>query len=159
MEQKINIEYRIAESTSDFEEGKKMFLEYSDSLGFGLDFQDFQEELKQIDVKYGSPTGVLLVCFADNRPVGCVGVRKISKDVAELKRLYVKPEFRSLKIGGKLMSMALKEAKKIGYNFIRLDTIAEMQAAINLYKKIGFYEIAPYCFNSFETAIYMEKRL
>ncbi len=154
-----NIKYTLAGSFSEFEEGKKLFKMYAEALPFALDFQGFEKELELIHEKYAYPGGALILCFLDEKAIGCVGVRKISDGIAELKRLYVEPEFRSLKIGGKLMDMALAEAKKLGYGLIRLDTVAEMQAAIGLYKKFGFYEIEAYCYNPIETAIYMEKKL
>lgn len=154
-----NITYKLAESSSEFEEGKKLFKEYSDSLFFELDFQGFEKELESINEKYAYPSGALILCFFEKKAVGCVGVRKISDNIAELKRLYVKPEFRSLKVGRKLMDLALNEAENLGYDFIRLDTVAEMKEAIGLYKKLGFYEIEAYCYNPIETAVYMEKKL
>lgn len=154
-----SISFVSARSPAEFEEGKKLFNEYSDSLPFKLDFQGFEKELELIHGKYAHPEGALILCLSDEKPVGCVGVRKISDGIAELKRLYVKPEYRALKIGGKLMELALDEARQLGYDVIRLDTVTEMQAAIRLYKKLGFYEIEAYCYNPIETVIYMEKRL
>jgi len=154
-----NVSYKISQSLAEFEQGKKLFQEYADSLSFDLDFQGFQQEIVSISEKYAPPKGALILCFLGKKPIACVGLREISDNIAELKRLYVKPEFRSLKIGRKLMDTALCEAKKMGYGFVRLDSIAEMQAAIALYKKLGFYEIEAYCRNPFETAIFMEKEL
>lgn len=154
-----SIQYKLATSFSEFEEGKQLFKAYADSLPFDLDFQGFEEELEAVNKKYAHPEGALILCYVDEAPAGCVGVRKIEAGIAELKRLYVQPEFRSLKIGAKLMELALDEAKKLGYDCIRLDTVADMQAAIALYKKLGFYEIEAYCYNPFETAIYMERKL
>lgn len=155
----MHIEIKLAETLDDFEYGKVLFLEYSDSLHFNLDFQGFEEELNAISKKYSSPEGALFLCFADQKAVGCVAVRKLSDTISELKRLYVKPEYRSYKIGGQLMNLAIEEAKNLGYNFIRLDTVSEMQAAIGLYQKMGFYEIEAYCHNPISTAIYMERIL
>jgi len=154
-----SIEYKVAESASEFEEGKKLFRKYSDSLSFKLDFQGFEKELEEIREKYAYPRGALILCFSDKKTIGCVGVREISEDIAELKRLYVQPEYRSLKVGKRLMELALDEAKKLRYDFIRLDTVAEMEAAIGLYKKAGFYEIEAYCYNPLENPVYMEKKL
>lgn len=155
----IDIEMKLAESFEDFENAKLLFREYSDSLDFELDFQGFEDELKLISRKYSNPEGALFLCFKDQKAVGCVAVRKNSDTICELKRLYVKPEYRSFKIGVKLMNLAIDEAKKLGYEFIRLDTVSEMQAAIGLYKKMGFYEIEAYCYNPISTAVFMEKRL
>lgn len=154
-----DVEFKLGETLADFEEGRKLFREYVDSLNFKLDFQDFEEELEHIQEKYASPEGALILCIANNQAIGCVAVRKISNPIAELKRLYVKPEFRSVKAGGKLVGLALEQAKILGYEFIRLDSVSEMQTAISLYKKLGFYEIDAYCYNPIESAVYMEKRL
>lgn len=153
------VRFTLAKTDSEFESGKILFKEYSDSLSFSLDFQDFEKEMESVPKKYGAPVGTLILCHYEDVVVGCVGVRSLEEGIAEIKRLYVKPEYRSLKLGKQLMVLAVEEAKDLGYAFIRLDTVREMKAAISLYEKMGFYEIDAYCYNPLENPVYMEKAL
>lgn len=101
----------------------------------------------------------MLLAYKDEIVVGCAGVREQYQDIAELKRLYVRQEYRSYKIGRKLLELALEIAKELHYNQIRLDTIPSQTQAQNLYHSSGFYEISHYRFNPVEGAVYMEKKL
>ena len=101
----------------------------------------------------------MLLAYKDEIVVSCAGVREQYHDIAELKRLYVRPEYRSYKIGRKLLELALEIAKELHYKQIRLDTIPSQTQAQNLYHSFGFYEIPPYRFNPVEGAVYMEKKL
>ena len=73
---------------------RELFQEYVDSLGFSLDFQHFDKELKGLPGDYAPPEGCLFLAYAGNQAVGCVGLRKISEDICELKRMYVRKKFR-----------------------------------------------------------------
>lgn len=135
---------------------KSLFIEYSKELRFELDFQNFNNELEQLPGNYAEPEGVLLIAYYGNSVTGCVGLRQFEQDICEMKRLYVRQEFRGKGIGIKLSENVISEAKKIGYKKMRLDTISYMKEAIGIYKKIGFYEIEPYRHNPFSDAIFME---
>jgi len=154
-----NITYKIAETTPDFEQGKELFGEYAKSLGVDLSFQDFEKELTTIDQQYRQPDGGLILAFKDEQPAGCAGVRKLDGDIAELKRMYVKPEYRGLNIGVGLLKHSMKLAAELGYKKMRLDTLKNMTKAQTLYQSFGFYEIPSYRFNPLEGTIYMEKSL
>ena len=108
---------------------------------------------------YAEPEGLILIAESEDKTAGCVALRKIDRETCEMKRLYVKPEFRGKKIGLLLAEKIIEEAKKIGYKKMRLDTTPQMKKAIQLYKSLGFKEIKPYRFNPIEGAIYMEKEL
>lgn len=154
----INI--KIAGTEQDFEQGKILFEEYAGSLDFDLGYQDFKKELNTMAQQYKEPDGALLLCFIDNEnAAGCAGVRKFSEGIAELKRLYVKPDYRSLKIGKQLLESAIDTAKQLNYKFIRLDTVPGQTKAQQLYHYLGFYEIEPYRYSPIEGTIYFEKRL
>jgi putative acetyltransferase len=154
-----DIIYKIAETNPDFEQGKELFREYAKSLGVDLSFQDFEKELATIDQQYRKPGGGLILSFKDERPVGCVGIRKLDDDTAELKRMYVKVEYRGYNIGIELLKRSVKLASELGYKRIRLDTLKNMTRAQSLYQSFGFYEIPSYRFNPLEGTIYMEKDL
>ena len=122
----------------DIEAAKQLFVEYADSLGFDLGFQNFEEELADLPGNYAPPEGRLLLAKYQGKIAGCVGLRKLSDVVCEGKRLYVRPEFRGLKIGRRLVEAIIAEARKIGYSSIRGDTVPSMQTAQALYASLGF---------------------
>jgi putative acetyltransferase len=136
---------------------RDLFVEYAQSLGFSLCFQNFDEELAHLPGDYSPPSGRLLLAQVDGAPAGCVGIHALSDDVCEIKRLYVRPEFRGHQLGRKLAEKAIEEARAIGYGMMRLDTIEDgMKAAVQLYRELGFVEIAPYRENPIPSALYME---
>ncbi len=148
-----------AESDEDIEQVRTLFGKYADTLDFGLDFQDFEEELTNLPGDYIRPAGCLLLALYKGQPAGCVGLRKLSEGVCEMKRLYVREQFRGLGIGRALAEAVIEEAKKIGYNYMRLDTVPAMEAARALYVSVGFKQIGPYRYNPIEGAVFMELRL
>lgn len=150
------IEYRLASSDDDIALARTLFTEYGRSLNFSLCFQDFDRELASLPGEYSPPYGRLILIFHLQNSVGCVALRKIDPQVCEMKRLYIRPEFRGEGFGRALAETAMEEAKKIGYRFMRLDTVPEMKEAISLYESIGFKKIPPYRENPVPGAIFME---
>lgn len=148
-----------AETPNDIDTIRSLFLEYAAAIGIDLGFQGFVEELKSLPGKYSPPEGELLLLFFEDKPAGCIALRKLDAGICEMKRLYVKPEFRGYKIGRKLAEVIITEAKNRGYDLMRLDTLSSMTEARNLYKSLGFYEIEPYYYNPVENPVFMELRL
>jgi putative acetyltransferase len=153
------ITYGFASTVADFEQGKKLFEEYAQSLGVDLSFQEFDKELTSLEVQYNTPRGALLLAFADTKAIGCAGIRQLDDEMAELKRMYIRGEFRGLGIGVQMLGQLLQKATELGYKKIRLDTLKTMEKAQALYRSFGFYEIPSYRFNPLEGTIYMEKQL
>jgi GNAT superfamily N-acetyltransferase len=147
------------EKKDDIEIVKGLFAEYAASLEFNLDFQNFEEELANLPGTYAPPTGCLLLAVYEDQPAGCVALRKLSDNICEGKRLYVKPEFRGFGIGRKLVEAIITEARRLGYARIRGDTVASMQIAQVLYASLGFKEIKPYYYNPIEGAKFIELKL
>jgi ribosomal protein S18 acetylase RimI-like enzyme len=148
-----------AETEKEIELAKELFIEYADSLGFDLSFQNFEDELANLPGEYAKPTGCLLLAKYQGKAAGCVALRRLSENICEGKRLYVKPEFRGLKIGRKLVEAIIAEAQRMGYKFMRGDTISSMKVANRLYKSLGFKKIEPYRYNPLEGAIFLELKL
>ncbi len=148
--------YLPAESKESIEQIRRLFLEYAGSLDFKLCFQDFDKELGSLPGEYAPPNGRLYLAFDRSDPVGCVGLRRLGDGVSEMKRLYVKPNHRREGIGRELAELVINDARSIGYSKMRLDTVASMIPAINLYKSLGFKEIPPYRHNPIATALYLE---
>lgn len=155
----MNITLQKAATTREFEHGKQLFIRYIRSLDFELTFQDVDRELQQIAAEYNHPTGVLLLAYDGEKAIACAGIRKIDATTAELKRMFVDPGYRGRQLGQQLLQMAIEEAKALGYQSIRLDTVPTMQSAIKLYQSAGFHPIDPYRFNPIPGAIFMEKKL
>lgn len=136
-----------------------LFQEYANSLNISLAFQNFEEELNIINSMYGSPTGCLLLVYENQQAIACAAYRKIDKNICELKRMYIKPDYRGKGVGQEILNILLLRSKLNGYKFMRLDTLDTMIPAIKLYIKNGFYKIDAYCYNPNEGVLYMEKSL
>jgi ribosomal protein S18 acetylase RimI-like enzyme len=154
-----NIVFKIANTEQEFNDAKNLFQQYAQSLDIDLSFQNFNDELKTIGIQYKKPAGALLLAYKDDLAVGCAGIRQLDKDTAELKRMFVQPEYRQFKIGKKLLELAIDIARNLGYKRIRLDTLPTMTKAQSLYRSSGFYEIDAYRFNPVEETVFMEKKL
>ncbi len=148
----------VAKNKADYSAAANLFKEYAAWLNIDLDFQHFDEELADLKNMYGSQGGIILY-KEDNNFIACVAIRKITNEIAELKRMYVQPHQQKKGIGKILLENALELAVLNNYSVIRLDTLNHMVPAINLYKKYGFYEIEPYYFNPQKSAVYFEKKL
>jgi carbonic anhydrase len=138
---------------------RKLFLEYADSLGFDLCFQNFDEELARLPGEYAPPGGRLILAEVDGAPAGCIAMKCIDSRTCEMKRLYVRPAFRSQGLGRRLSAHLIEEARLTGYRAMRLDTVPALDHAIALYRNLGFKEIAPYRVNPIPGALYMELEL
>ena len=139
---------------------RELFLEYAQSLTFDLCFQSFDKELAGLPGDYAPPEGRLLLAIFDGQTAGCVALHKIENDVCEMKRLYVRPQFRGKGLGKALAERIIHEAREIGYKKLRLDTVEPvMRAAVAMYRQLGFQEIEPYRANPIEGALYMELQL
>lgn len=138
---------------------RKLFLEYARSLEIDLDFQDFETELNTLPGKYQPPDGALILALVEGKEAGCIALRKISKDICEMKRLYVRDEYRGLGLGKKLVGMIIDEAVNKNYQYMRLDTLPTMKSAQSLYLSFGFYDIEPYVYNPIQGTRFMELKL
>jgi ribosomal protein S18 acetylase RimI-like enzyme len=153
------LEYIFVSQPNEYESAMDLFLEYSNWLNIDLSFQKFDAELKSLKTMYGVPFGCIILCKHGNDFVGCVAVRKIDDGVAELKRMYVKPDFQRMGIGENLLKMSISFAREKGFDVIKLDTLNTMKPAMNLYAKHGFVETDAYYFNPEPTAVYFELKL
>jgi GNAT superfamily N-acetyltransferase len=138
---------------------RDLFLEYAELLDFDLEFQNFKEELAGLPGEYAPPEGGLIIAFYQGEPAGCVGLRKLEKNICEMKRLYVRPRYRAMGVGKALAESIIREAGVRGYKHMRLDTVPSMKKARGLYLSMGFKKIDPYCYNPIQGATFMEKKL
>lgn len=154
---------RNAETPQQIEQAQRLFREYEQRLGIDLGFQNFEKELANLPGKYDRREGGrLLLAYApgEKEAVGCVALRKVVADVCEMKRLYVRAEFRRLGVGRELIERVIDEARAEGYQKMMLDTIADkMKTAVGLYQFYGFREINSDGADSYPGMIFMEKML
>jgi GNAT superfamily N-acetyltransferase len=136
---------------------RELFLEYAASLGFSLCFQNFDQELAALPGDYAPPKGRLLLAEYESQLAGCIALHQLDPAICEMKRLYLRPQFRGKGLGRFLAERIVAEARQIGYRRMRLDTVEPvMKDAVAMYRKLGFKEIAPYCSNPITGALYME---
>ncbi len=145
-----------AESDADIREARALFLEYAGTLDFNLCFQGFDEELARLPGCYAPPSGRLLLALVEGVVAGCIGLRDLGGGACEMKRLYVRPAYRSLRLGRLLAETAIAHARAVGYARMRLDTLPSMGAARSLYDDLGFTDVPPYYHNPVEGAEYKE---
>jgi putative acetyltransferase len=161
---------------ADYEAIAGLMVEYAESLGFSLEYQGFEAELKELPGRYAEPAGALLLARVDGVAAGMVGMRGLGEagglgglglglgeGICEMKRLYVRPELRGVRDGegrtiGRALAVAVVEAARaVGYRRMRLDTIAgTMDAAMRLYRSMGFVEIGAYYESPVAGTVYME---
>jgi len=153
------LDYIIVSNENEYRIAANLFQEYAEWLGIDLGFQKFEDELLSLQTMYGPSQGTIILCKYENEFVACVAVRPIEYKIAELKRMYVKPDFQRKGIGEELLRLSLSFAKNAGYEKARLDTLNTMLPAMNLYIKNGFKEIPAYYYNPEPTAVYFEKSL
>lgn len=142
---------------------REIFLEYANSLNIDLCFQGFDLELQDLPGDYAQPRGFLLLAMVNQQVAGCCALRPLdSADVpnaAEMKRLYVRPAYRGLRLGRQLAEGVMDAARQYGYSSIFLDTLDEMETARALYEDLGFEEIPPYYHNPVPGAHYLRVML
>ena len=135
---------------------RQLFLEYADWLAIDLCFQGFDQELATLPGDYAPPCGRLLLALADDEPVGCVALRPLAADTAELKRLYVQENWRGRGVGRRLVERLLDEARHIGYARVRLDSLPTMTSATALYRAVGFAPCERYYDTPLAETVFME---
>jgi GNAT superfamily N-acetyltransferase len=123
---------------------RSLFREYAEAIATDLEYQGFAAELAGLPAPYAPPNGALLIAHADASVAGCVGLRPLDSRTGEMKRLYVRPAYRSSGVGRRLVEAAIQVARQAGYSALCLDTLPSMASAQALYHRLGFVEIPPY---------------
>lgn len=148
-----------ASTPSQIQQARLIFQEYAEARNFDAALKNFKQELTALPGKYASPKGVLLLAKWENETVGCVAFQSLSDNICEMKRMYVKPEYRGKGIGKALVARLLEVAKTRSYEIMRLDTHPTMQVAHQLYAQFGFTEIERYNDNPIEGIRFFELTL
>ena len=151
-----NVHIARAESLDQIDEVRRLFREYERFLDVDLCFQSFEEELAALPGKYAPPDGALLIAADERRSAGCVALRKLEDGVCEMKRLFVRPQYRGRGLGRLLAERIVSEATALGYKVMRLDTLDKLKEAMALYESLGFKRRDPYYDNPLPGVEYWE---
>lgn len=145
-----------------FDIARTLLREYQASIDTDLCFQSFEQELAVLPGKYAPPRGTLLIAWMQahdgtQTPVGVIAMRPLADDICEMKRLYVRPAGRGHNLGRRLIETLISAARAAGYRKMRLDTLTDrMGHAIDLYRKLGFYDIPPYFDSPLPNELFLE---
>ena len=143
----------------DIDPVKALFTEYAQELGIDLGFQGFDEELRSLPGPYAPPAGALLLGWSGDTAVGVVAMRDLGDGICEMKRMVIRPDHRGGGLGRQLAAAIVAAAQAAGYHSMRLDTLARLRPALDLYASMGFVEIPAYRFNPHHDAVFLELRL
>lgn len=138
---------------------RELFVEYAEQLGVDLCFQNFTEELATLPGAYAPPRGGVWLARVDGHDAGCVALRPLDAQAAELKRMYVRRAWRCRGLGRRLGETAIGFARAAGYRAVCLDTLAGMTEALALYRSFGFRPTRAYCHNPLPDTVWMELEL
>jgi putative acetyltransferase len=145
-------------SAEDLETTRVLLLEYAAYLNRSLGeehicLSDYARELANLPGQYEQPKGVILLAFAGENPAGCVALKPLTPHRArgedeaacEMKRLWVRPEFRGQSVGVSLTQELISYARTQKYQAMYLDTVpTAMQSANGIYKRLGFQPVQRY---------------
>jgi len=150
-----------ASSAEDIEACRTIFVDYANSLGFSIAYQGFEAEMAGLPGDYAAPAGAMLLARVDGAAAGAVGLRPLADpeqklSLCEMKHLYVRPEFRGLKLGRKLTEAVVAAGRSLDYDAMRLDTIEAMVEARALYTSLGFVTIPPYFSSPLDGAMFYQ---
>jgi GNAT superfamily N-acetyltransferase len=122
-----------------------------------------ETELRELPGKYAPPRGILLLAYVPwalrRGARGLRAIRDLGEGICEMKRLFVRPEYRGYGVGRILTERLLQEARARGDRRMRLDTLERLGDAVRLYRGLGFRSIPPYCENPLPGAMFWEKDL
>ena len=151
-----DVEIIQASSKQEFDQVRILFREYEAYLNIDISFQDFENECIELPGKYAPPSGQLLLCIYNSKIAGCVALKKLQDNICEMKRLYVRPDYRKKGLGKLLSTRVIEEAINMGCATMRLDTLVRLKVAFELYRSLGFKEIAPYYYNPLPDVVFLE---
>jgi len=138
-----------------YREYNELLLKVSPAMAESLAMQNFDVELDELEKKFGPPAGRLVLCLDVDEPAACVGIKRFNDEICELKRLYVRPQYRGHRLGEKLTLMMMDEARSAGYSRMYLDTLPGLKTALKIYRSMGFYDIERYYDNPVKDGIHL----
>lgn len=149
----------LATTPDEIQIARNLLLEYWESFGFDPTFQGFADEVAGLPGKYTPPGGRLALALVDDQPAGCIALRPVDSECGEIKRLYIRQQFRGRGIGWDLLLWLIAEARGAGYRELVCDTMPPMKAALRMYEAFGFQRTGPYGLAPTPGAIYLRLEL
>ena len=138
-----------------FTEYTRMLVELEPAFQAYLDIQHYEDEVRDVRVKYGLPYGRFYLARIDGEIIGCIAMRRLNDKECELKRLYVRPPWRRQGIAARLVERILSDARSVGYERILLDTLPGLTVAISMYRGMGFQDIPRYNDSPLDDTVYL----
>ena len=143
----IEPQIREAVLPDDTERLVAIIREYVRWLDMDLSYRGFEDEMRSFGQMYSLPSGMFFIVEVDGEVAGCGGLLRHSDEVAEVKRLYVRPAYRGLSLGEQIMARVVGKAKSLGFAKLVLDSVPQTAFAQKLYERMGFTETEPYYAN------------
>lgn len=150
---------RVLDNPDDLAAVRELWREYWKSIDLPDDFQGFDEELQGLPGKYGEEGGALLIASIEGAPAGTIALRRLTDRAGEVKRLYLRPQFRGRRLGRHLVERVIERARAMGYQTLYADTLPIMTDALNLYARMGFETTGAYTTDPTPGAIFLKLRL
>ncbi|MEP6494337.1 MAG: GNAT family N-acetyltransferase [bacterium] len=138
------IDIRSAEEPASLTAARELVRAHIQACSTTDDNAATERTVAALPAPYLTPSGALWVAWDGDAGVGCVALHGLTPDIAELKRMYVRPEARGRGVARRLTEHAIAIATAQGYKRLRLGTLTTMDAAQRLYTSLGFRPIAPY---------------
>jgi putative acetyltransferase len=149
---------RPATAAEDFQAARILLREYAAYLNQSLGeehicLENYERELVGLPGPYAAPQGTILIAYGDEQLAGCAALKPLQPNrptelgevACEMKRLWVRPEFRGQSIGSALAEQLIEYARNQGYTAMYLDTVpAAMKSANSIYRKMGFQRVERY---------------
>lgn len=154
-----NLSLVNAASAAEIAAVRELWREYWGSFGLSTDFQGFAGEMEGLPGAYGAQGGALLLATCDERPAGTIALRRLDALSGEIKRLYLKPEFRGRGLGRRLLETVIERGRSLGYEALFADTLPVMTDALTLYQRMGFERVQAYSSHPTPGAIYLKLHL
>ncbi len=134
------IEVRRADGDEAVADARALLREYASAAGRDLSLREFARELEGLPGEYAPPRGELLLATVGGRLAGCVALRPLAEDACEMRRLFVRHQFRGKGVGKRLALAVIDAARDAGYRFVRLNISPWMEEATAVYRSLGFRE-------------------
>ncbi len=152
-------EILTAASPVDLDAVRGLFREYERWVDAPVCFAGFERELAELPGEYAPPGGRLLIARVNGALAGCAALRPLENGAAEMKRLYVRPEFRGRGLGRRLAESIIGAARAAGHRRLCLDSLPKMREALAMYAALGFSSRGPYSRAPTPGAVFLELRL
>ena len=135
---------REAAGDADIAEVRRLVTAHGDARVTTPGVEHVYADAARMPGPYAPPHGGIWLAHADGVAVGCVALRPVDEDSAEVKRMFVDAEWRGRGVGRTLLETLIIAARSRGYRILRLGTLDDMHAAQALYGSLGFVPIERY---------------